>query len=212
MDPAPPANLHNPEDNAIPEMPVADHSSGKGSSLIKKICSVFFILTVVALSVIIYLHREKLQYVGSYGYIGIFVLCFICNATVFAPAPGLILIITASAFLNPLFVSLAGALGTTLGELTGYFSGKAGRNIRVTKNDRLVRMVQKYGSPVVFCFALLPLPLFDIIGVASGYLGIAWYKFIAACFFGKLIKMLCYAYGSVYFRTILIDAQGFLGK
>ena len=210
MAPAPLANLHNPENNMETEISDAEPLPDKGSSHAKKIFSILFILTVIALSVIIFLNREKLQYIGSYGYIGIFVLCFICNATVFAPAPALLLIVTASAFLNPLLVSLAGALGTTLGELTGYFSGKAGRNIKEIQNGRFGGLVQKYGSPVVFGFALLPLPLFDIIGVASGYLGIKWYKFIAACFFGKLIKMLCYAYGSVYFQKILDNAQDFL--
>ena len=192
------------------EISPEEHLPGKGSSLAKKVLSILFVLAVIVLSVIIYLYREKLQYAGNYGYIGIFFLCFICNATVFAPAPGLILIITASAFLNPLFVSLAGAFGTTLGELTGYFSGKAGRNIKEIQSGKLGGLVQKYGSPVIFCFALLPLPLFDIIGVTSGYLGIKWYKFIVACFIGKLIKMLFYAYGSFYFQKILNNAQNFL--
>jgi len=181
-----------------------------GTSLARKILSIFIILIVVALSILIFINREKLQYIGNYGLLGVFGLCFICNATVLAPAPSLIVIVTAATFLNPILVALCGALGTTLGELTGYFSGKAGRNIGRIEIGKLGKAVQKYGSPVIFCFALFPLPLFDIIGVASGFLGIKWYKFVIPCFLGKLIKMLCFAYGSYYFRDILDNSINFI--
>jgi membrane protein YqaA with SNARE-associated domain len=192
------------------EIPPDESKSGERNTFIKKILCIFFILAVIALSVVVFLNRGKIQYIGNYGYLGVFVLCFICNATVFAPAPGLIVVITAATFLNPLIVCIVGALGTTFGELTGYFSGKAGKNIGKIKNERLGQMVQKYGSPVVFCFALLPLPLFDIIGVASGFLGIKWYKFIISCYFGKFIKMLLYAYGFTYLQKVLSDLHIFL--
>jgi len=180
------------------------------SSLLRKILSIFFILTIVALSVVIYINREKMQYLGNYGLLGVFGLCFICNATILAPAPSLIVIITAATFLNPILVALCGALGTTLGELTGYLSGKAGRNIGKIEIGRLGKAVQKHGIPVIFCFALLPLPLFDIIGVTSGFLGIKWYKFVIPCFLGKLIKMLCFAYGSFYFQEMLSNPVNFI--
>jgi len=180
------------------------------TSLAKKIFSILFILTIVALSVVIFINREKIQQIGNYGLLGVFGLCFICNATVLAPAPSLIVIVTAATFLNPMLVALCGALGTTLGELTGYLSGKAGRNIGKIEIGRLGKAVQKYGTPVIFCFALFPLPLFDIIGVASGFLGIKWHKFIIPCFLGKLIKMLCFAYGSFYFQEILSNSFNFI--
>jgi uncharacterized membrane protein YdjX (TVP38/TMEM64 family) len=45
----------------------------------------------------------------------------------------------------------------------------------------------------------MPLPLFDIIGIASGYLRINLYKFLIACFSGKFIKMVIYAFGANHF-------------
>jgi len=178
--------------------------------LVKKILSIFFILAIIALSVVIFIYREKIQHIGNYGLLGVFVLCFICNATVLVPAPSLIVIVSAATFINPILVALCGALGTTLGELTGFLSGKAGRNIGKIEIGRLGKAVQKYGSPVIFCFALFPLPLFDIIGVASGFFGIKWHKFIISCFLGKLIKMLCFAYGSFYFQEILSNPVKFI--
>jgi membrane protein YqaA with SNARE-associated domain len=60
---------------------------------------------------------------GGFGYAGIFLLCFICNATVLAPAPSLAVVVSASLALNPLFVALSGAAGTTFGETVGYAGG-----------------------------------------------------------------------------------------
>jgi len=181
-----------------------------GTSLTKKILSVLFILLIAGLSIVIYINRDKIQHIGNYGLIGVFGFCFICNATVLAPAPSLVVIVTAASFMNPLLVALCGALGTTLGELTGYLSGKAGRNFGTMEIGRLGKAVQKYGSPVIFCFALFPLPLFDIIGVSSGFLGIKLHKFIIPCFLGKLIKMLCFAYCSFYIREILKNSINFI--
>ena len=172
-------------------------------SLIIKILCVIFILAIIALSVIIFLNKDKLESIGNYGLIGVFALCFLSNATVFLPAPSLIVVVTAASIMNPILVSLAGAFGTTLGELTGFFSGRAGKNIGNKSDGKLGKAIQKYGMPVIFVFALLPLPLFDIIGVASGYLGVKWYKFTAACLPGKFIKMILYAYGFTYFQNIL---------
>jgi len=200
-------NIIKKESSAVPPFDDVPHP---GRSVARKILSILFILTIVALSVLIFVNREKIQHIGNYGLLGVFALCFICNATVLAPAPSLIVIVTVATFMNPILVAFCGAIGTTLGELTGYLSGKAGRNIGKIEIGRLGKAVQKYGSPVIFCFALLPLPLFDIIGVASGFLGIKWYKFVIPCFLGKLIKMLCFAYGSFYFQEILSNPVNFI--
>ena len=67
-----------------------------------------------------------LIYDDKYGYLGVLVLCFICNVTVFAPVPSLIVVVTAAQTLNPWLVILLGAVGTTLGEMVGHLSGKSG--------------------------------------------------------------------------------------
>jgi len=174
------------------------------NSVKKIIICILFLAAIATLSVVIYLNSDKLHFIGNYGLFGVFILCFICNATVLLPAPGLLVVITAATFLNPLLVALTGAAGTTLGEMTGYYSGKAGKKI-MNINNKPGKALQKYGSPVIFIFALIPWPLFDIIGVTSGYLGIKLQKFIIACFLGKLIKMVIYAYGFNYFNDVLIN-------
>jgi membrane protein YqaA with SNARE-associated domain len=142
---------------------------------------------------------------GCFGYFGVFIICFICNATILAPAPSLAVVLTASLSLPPLLVAFAGAAGTTLGESVGYSADYMGKKIVDVETNKMASWVKKYGTPVVFLFALLPLPLFDIIGLASGYLRIKFQKFFIACFLGKFIKMSVFAFGAGYFEKIIFQ-------
>lgn len=162
--------------------------------IVRKIFGFVFILSVIVVSGLVFAYRNKISYIPELGYFGVFIMCFICNATVFAPAPSLLVVATAATVLNPVIVTLVGALGTTLGEFVGYLSGLAGRTVIDAKDGKMILWVQKYGIFTIFLFALIPLPLFDVIGIISGYLKIKWYKFIPACFAGKFIKMFLYAF------------------
>ena len=123
-------------------------------------------------------------------------LSVLCNATVLAPAPSLIVAVMAAQTLQPFSVVLLGAAGASLGEMVGYYSGKIGRNF-AEKDGRFTIWIIHHGTAAVFLFALLPLPLFDLAGIASGYSKMKWYKFAAACFCGKLLKMAVYVFGSL---------------
>jgi membrane protein YqaA with SNARE-associated domain len=171
--------------------------------LVKKNFSILFILFVVATSVMTYIYKNKVQALGNFGYIGVGLLCFICNATILAPAPSLVVVVSMALVINPIIVAISGAIGSTLGESVGYYSGYVGKNIIDFDSNKLAKWVKKYGTPVVFVFAVIPLPLFDIIGLASGYLRIKLYKFLIACFLGKVIKMLVYSIGANYFAQYL---------
>jgi membrane protein YqaA with SNARE-associated domain len=168
-----------------------------------KIVSILFIVVIVTISISIYVYRDKIQALGNLGYLGVCLLCFICNATILAPAPSLAVVVSMALVLNPIIVAIAGAIGSSLGEIVGYASGYMGKNIVGIENNKLAKWVQKYGFPVIFIFALLPLPLFDVIGLASGYMKIKLYQFIIACFAGKFIKMLVYSIGANYFAQYL---------
>lgn len=162
-----------------------------------------FLVAVVAVSILIFCRRDILVYDDKYGYLGVFVLCFICNATVFAPAPSLIVAVTAAQTLQALPVIILGALGTTIGEMVGYLSGNAGRAF-IQRDGRITSWVVRRGTIAVFLLALLPLPFFDFAGVASGYSKMKFYAFMTACFLGKLLKMAIYVFGSTL-------AQDYLG-
>ncbi len=170
--------------------------------VINMFISGIFIIAVAAVSILVFCRRDILVYDDKYGYLGVFILCFVCNATVFAPAPSLIVAVTAAQTLQPLPVILLGASGTTLGEMVGYFSGKVGRAF-IQKDGRITYWIIRHGAIAVFLFAFMPLPLFDLAGIACGYSKTKWHTFMLFCFLGKLLKMTVYVLGGIYAKNYL---------
>lgn len=138
-----------------------------------------------------FLLRGKLEVFKTWGYIGVFLLNLLGNATIIVPAaPGIIGALAAGSVLNPILVSVFSALGATIGETTGYLAGFGGKgfvedNKWVAKIDKWMK---KYGLWTIFALAAIPNPLFDVAGIISGATGIPLYKYLIVVFAGKLIK------------------------
>lgn len=165
---------------------------------------VLFALIIVG-SVLIFVNREQIQELSPATYFGVFVLCFLCNASVLLPAPSLLVVANCALFLNPILVSLAGALGATGGEFAGYLCGNAGRAL----SPHFQKIVEKIAAFVkkdvllVFVLAVLPLPLFDFVGLYSGGNKMPAWKFSISCFLGKFLKMLVFTqFGSLLTRSM----------
>jgi membrane protein DedA with SNARE-associated domain len=54
--------------------------------------------------------------------------------------------------------------------------------------------LKRYGSFAVFLFALLPILIFDLLGIVAGSFRYPLWKFILACWAGRLIRCLVEAY------------------
>lgn len=95
----------------------------------------------------------------------------------------------------PFAVATVGAVGTTLGEFSGYICGRAGQNL----SSKFAVFIEKISKKIhrvsilVFILALLPLPLFDFAGVYAGGCKMPSWKFGLCCFLGKWMKMVFYA-------------------
>lgn len=161
---------------------------------LRKALEILFIVFVVLLSGTIFLLRDKIGQVSNVGYLGLFFFCFLANSTVFLPAPSLIIAASCALIMNPWLVALFAALGSTLGEFVGYTFGTVTKDL----SPKFQNIWEKFTSKVnnqtllVFILAVLPLPLFDIAGIYSGGTKMNLIKFTAACFIGKLIKLLVY--------------------
>ena len=151
-------------------------------------------VTIIGVSVVIFLMRNAIQDVGNIGYLGVFFLCFLANATVLLPAPSLAVAASCALIMNPYLVSLFSSLGSTTGELVGYLFGSLTTDLS-PKMKLLIKKIMakvKNETILVFIFAVLPLPLFDVVGIYSGGAKINLIKFYFVCFMGKFIKMLFY--------------------
>jgi membrane protein YqaA with SNARE-associated domain len=154
------------------------------------------LLLVVAVSVgILLLPEEQAQALESYGYLGIFFLSILANATVLLPAPGLLVVFSMGARFHPLGIALAAGSGAAIGELSGYLAGFSGQAVieDTRMYGRMVEWMQRNGPLTVFVLAFLPNPFFDLTGIAAGALKMPLRKFVLWCWLGKIGKMLLVA-------------------
>lgn len=157
----------------------------------------FLILILsLGLGLLAYILRNQIVYFQNFGYLGLFIINLLGSATIFLPMPSLALTIAAGAFLNPILVGIFSAMGSTIGELTGYYAGKGGKEpVKENKNIKKVqKWMDKYGLWVVFVLAVIPNPFFDLTGITSGASAIPVKKYLIAVFGGKLIKFILLAY------------------
>ncbi len=152
---------------------------------------------VIALTIILFLNRESIQYLERFGYVGIFLASLLTNASLLLPVPGVLITSAMGAVFNPLLVALAAGGGATIGEISGYLAGFSGQGIveKTKWHDKLEGWMQKYGDLTIVVLAFIPNPAFDIVGMMAGAMKIPLYRFLIFCFIGKLLKMLAFAFG-----------------
>lgn len=187
-----------PTPPSAPPPPVVDAQAALKLTLARIGAIVF----VIAVSVFVYSIRDRADILVRYGYPGIFLLSILASATIVLPAPGLVFVFAAGALpaLSPLGVGVAAGLGATLGELSGYLAGFSGRAIIEDRAmyDRLEGGMKKYGPVVIAGLGFLPIPFFDLAGIAAGALKMPVQRFLFWCAVGKIPKMLLVAYAGAY--------------
>lgn len=133
-----------------------------------------------------------------YGYLGVFTVNLVNSATILFPLPGEAINFAAGAVLNPLWVGLIASIGATIGELTSYAAGYWGRKVIIGEYSQRYRRAEewlnRHGGIAIFFFALLPALVFDLLGLAAGSFRFPLWKFILACWAGKLLRCLIAAY------------------
>lgn len=175
-------------------------------TLIRAVAIVF----VIALSIGIWLLRDQIEALASYGYLGIFVFSILANATIILPAPGIAVVFAMGSVLNPALVALAAGAGSAIGEMSGYLAGYGGQAV-VENTDIYVRIQQFMSEKpslsflLIFILAAIPNPFFDIAGIAAGTLRFPVLPFLFWCFLGKTVKMLGFAYAG-YFSFDLLSS------
>jgi len=160
----------------------------------RKLIEIFLFIFIVVLSVVVFLMRNRIGQVRNVGYIGLFLLCFLANSTVLLPSPSLMIAASCALIMNPFCVALSAALGSTLGEFVGYAFGSVTKDLSPKFQKLLDKLASKVRNQtaLVFILAVLPLPLFDVVGIYSGGTKMNLLSFFCACFIGKFIKLLFY--------------------
>jgi len=168
---------------------------GKREWLKKRLIPLLTVLLVIAITVALFLFRDKVAELGSYGYLGAFLISLVGNAGVILAAPVLpvlsaigIILYPVTGLAGPVIVGLVGGVGAGIGEMVGYAVGKAGRG--VAKNNkmyiRLVAWMEGWGAIAVFVLSMVPF-FFDLVGIAAGILHYPLWKFFLACWLGRTV-------------------------
>lgn len=171
---------------------------------------VIALVLVIAIMVLAFAFREFASKLGAYGYLGIFLLSIVANATIIIPVPGVALTFTMGAIFNPVGVALAAGAGAALGETTGYLMGFSGQGIIEDSPiyKRLEGWMERFGVWVILVLAIIPNPLFDLAGLAAGALRMPIWKFLLWAWIGKTIKMLLFAYAGASSVDWLLELFG----
>lgn len=155
------------------------------------------LIFVVALTIILFLNKENIQYLEKFGYLGIFLASLLTNASLILPVPGVLITSAMGAVFNPMLVALAAGGGATIGEISGYLAGFSGQTIveKAKWHEKLEKWMRKYGDLTILVLAFIPNPAFDMVGIMAGAMKIPIHRFLFFCFIGKVLKMLAFAYG-----------------
>jgi len=150
-------------------------------------------LTLVAtIAVTIAAIKAPVDYraLGSYGYLGVFIITLVGTGAIAFPMPYIGAILIAGTFLEPGIVAIVAGLAAAIGELTGYMVGYSGRSLMSTNGwySSLERSVSKYGPWCVFGASVIPNPFFDALGVIAGATKMSVPLFMLAVLVGKTIR------------------------
>ena len=159
----------------------------------------------VAITVVVFRLGDRLADLQGLGYLGVFVIAVLANATVILPVPGIAVVFAGGGVLNPLLVGLIAGVGEPLGELTGYLAGYGGSAVAENRElyERIRRWMERRGFMTLLVLSAIPNPLFDLAGMAAGMLRYPVFKFLLACWIGKTFKALVIAYLGSFLRGMI---------
>ena len=155
-------------------------------------------------------YPERVEALEGYGYLGVFFISVLLNATIVLPAGNFLVLATMGAILpSATLVGLAGGIGAAIGELTGYAAGYSGQAIvsRQRVYTRLKRWVERWGMLTIFILSVVPF-VFDLAGIAAGVVRFPLWKFFIACWLGRTILYLVIAWGGALGWEALLNLLG----
>jgi membrane protein YqaA with SNARE-associated domain len=131
----------------------------------------------------------------QYQFLGVFFVSLLGSASIAFPIPytHVILFLGTNHIIDPLRLTVAGGLGSAVGQISGYLGAKPVSVERRRKMVFFVKMFKKYGSTLVFLFALTPLPD-DLIIIPLGLLRYSFISVFIPLLMGKLLMCFLLAY------------------
>ncbi len=177
-----------------------------------KILRIALVIFFVGFTVLVAIFRDSIS-ISTFrqlGYLGVFLMAWVGSTTVILPIPHLAFTFTMGSVLTPWFVGLCAGFGDSLGELWGYLVGysveDAARHWKIYPT--IEGWMRRNGSLTVFLMGIVPMPLFDLAGIAGGATGFPVWKFYLSTWAAKTIKAIIFAWGGYYGIAWLAQVLG----
>lgn len=173
--------------------------------------SVSFAITVV-LCVLVLVYWQELVRFARYGYIGVFIISFLADITLFVPVPSMFIVFTLGGILNPVLVGLIAGAGETIGSMvvyvTGLSSAKAFHALDHRVMDKFRTWIRTRGALSVFVMAAILNPLFYPFTAIAGMMHFGWWRFFLLCLAGKSLKNVILAVVGYYGVNTMLEILG----
>jgi membrane protein YqaA with SNARE-associated domain len=153
----------------------------------------------------------------QYGYFGVFLVSLFGAMSVFVPIPYTVVIFILGGLesFDPLFIAVAAGVGSAIGEFSGYLIGVGGRKVisdkYKKKMDFLTKLFRRYGSIMIFVFALTPLPD-DLLFIPLGVMRYSLLRAFVPALLGKFASSLIIAYSGRLSLEIVKNIFGVEGE
>ena len=185
----------------------------RDSRVVSKLILTLVVILTVVLSVVAIMHREWIQGLATYGYLGVFLINLIASAALVVPGFGAVVVFTAGGLLNPFVVGAAAGLGEGIGALASYTLGQHGKHVVLNTFNgnkmydaiycRIRRWMGYHGTLTLFVSSIIVNPFFAPVGVAAAMCKTPRWKYFLICGGGKTIKGIIIAQiGSVGLKAI----------
>ncbi len=205
-------------DSSTPDSAQAEHNQAAEESMnaLQILLRAGALLLAMGITIGLYfwVGQEQIRRFQEWGYFGIFLTSLIGNASIALPIPSLFFTFMGGATFNWVIVGLVSGIGEALGESTGYLAGYGGSAIIENKSmyKRMQHYMEKHGMLTIFVLSVIPNPLIDLAGIAAGASRYGYLKFLSACWMGKTIKTLAFAWAGAHsVNWILQYLDGWMG-
>jgi membrane protein YqaA with SNARE-associated domain len=166
----------------------------------------FFIITLLLTVSVVLVPEDYIASMGGYGYVSVFILTLVANASILMPGPAIAAALLAGKALNPWLVGLVSGVAAGLGETTGYLAGYTGSTLasRSRLYTRVEGWVQRWGALTIFILALIPSPVIDLAGIAAGTMRMRFSTYLLACLAGKTLRFTAIAWLGAWIEQVWI--------
>lgn len=137
--------------------------------------------------------EHRLAHFKSLGLLGIFLINLISSSTVIIPEPAIVAVVVGGRLYSPFLVGFLSALGAAIGNMVGYFLGRSGKHIVLNHSENTwYRWIQSkfhtYATLLIFVFALIPNPFFDVVAIIAGIAEYSPIKFFFLMLIARIIR------------------------